>query len=61
MKIKKFDRFVCIKQVKMDSGIIEYVKGVIYYSDIKNCITDESENARHGWSELADKYFVKVK
>ena len=61
MKIKKGDSFVCIKEVKMDSGVIEYLKGVVYHSDIKHCITDQGGNARHVWSDLADKYFVKLK
>jgi hypothetical protein len=45
----------------MDSGVIEYLKGVVYHSDIKHCITDKGGNARHVWSDLADKYFVKLK
>ena len=61
MKIKKGLKYVCIKEVVMDTGQIEYYKGVIYNSDVKNCITDESGQFYHKWSKQVKKYFVELK
>tara|TARA_R110000772_G_scaffold61764_1_gene139026 strand:- start:364 stop:555 length:192 start_codon:yes stop_codon:yes gene_type:complete len=63
MKIKKGDNFVCIKTVIMiPDEEIAYKKGVVYFSDKKNCITSENLNKNHSASgKWAKKHFVKLK
>lgn len=50
MKIKKGDRFLCIKDVEMDSSRIDYIKGKEYISEKDGCITDEEGDAYHKWT-----------
>lgn len=46
-KIEKGDRFLCIKDYIMDDGRIAYYEGNIYYSELKNCITDNQKDVEH--------------
>ena len=65
MKIKKGDKFVCIKKVVMNNDWkdISYKKGFIYISEIEGCITNDKLNTGHRWSRYTQskKYFVKLK
>ena len=65
MKIKKGDRFVCIKNVIMNKDLkdIAYRKGYVYVSQINGCITNDKLITGHGWSKYSQpkRYFVKLK
>lgn len=51
MKIKKGQRFRCIKDVVMDSGNVAYRKGYTYISHLHGCITDDYGDERHRWPD----------
>ena len=57
--IKKGDKFKCIKDVIMDSGVCAYSKESIYYSDLDDCITDNQKVINHLWSNNYIEYFIK--
>lgn len=62
MVIKEGDLFLCIKDVTMHSdGRKEYIKGNIYKSEQKGCITNESGDIGHEWDgvEYLREYFIK--
>jgi hypothetical protein len=64
MKIKKGDRFVCIKKVTMDTKEVAYKKGYVYFSDLDYCITNIELNQEHRWfsyTEETKKHFLKIK
>jgi hypothetical protein len=63
MKIKKGDKFVCIKKVKMQpSKEIKYKKGYIYFSEVSGCITNNCGNREHQWTgKYIKKHFIKIK
>lgn len=68
MKIKKDDRFRCIKDLQMImtptvKGEIAYHKGNLYISECDNCITDDQQNDRHQWSDsnCFREHFIKIK
>ena len=54
MIIEKGNKFLCIKDVEMDDGRIEYYAGKTYISEIDGCITDESGEKNHKWLNVAD-------
>lgn len=62
MKIKKGDRFLCIKDVVMENGRIDYIKGKEYLSEISGFITDEEGYVYHSWDDVKylKKYFKKI-
>lgn len=53
-KIEKGDKFKCVKTFKMEGGEKAYVKGNIYISEKKNCITDELMDTNHNMQDLED-------
>ena len=55
MKIEKGNKFLCIKDVEMDDGRIEYITGKIYTSENNGCITDESGDKNHNWIDVEDE------
>ena len=61
-KIKKGSIWLCIKDVVMDTNILEYKKGNTYHSEQDDCITDESGCIHHSWKNInyLDKYFIKA-
>jgi hypothetical protein len=64
MKIKKGDKFVCIKNVKGKKDNCFYFKGHFYLSIFDDCITDEFQQANHYWGgrySSNKKHFVKLK
>lgn len=63
MKIKKGDKFVCIKKVVMQaSKEIKYKKGYIYFSEVSGCITNNCGNREHKITDIfAKKHFIKIK
>lgn len=65
MKIKKGQKFRCIKKVVMENGEIAYIKGKIYKSEHDTCITDEEPEIGHQWDDFGDdnweKFFKLVK
>ena len=46
-KIKKGDRFLCIKKYKMEDGEIAYIKGKEYLSEGNTYLTDEQGDYFH--------------
>jgi len=46
---KKGDRYLCIKDLVMDSGDVRYNKGVFYKSESDGCITNNVGNKYHSW------------
>jgi hypothetical protein len=48
-QIRKGDMFECIEDVITDDGEVYYVKGKMYASDVKGCITDEQKDEYHYW------------
>jgi len=46
-KIKKGDKFVCIKDYVMEDGVIEFSKGVEYLSEKDGCLTDDHGDPDH--------------
>ena len=64
MKIKKGDRFVCVKRVVMDNNDVTYKKGYVYFSDLDDCITNIQHSTDHSWvsyNKETKKYFLKIK
>ena len=62
-KIKKGDRFLCIKEVVMiPTESIAYRKGEIYASETDGCITNDKGNKYHSWSDESELkiYFEKI-
>lgn len=65
MEIKEGDKFLCVKEVEMDTGFIAYRKGKIYKSENDGCITNERNNKHHWWNNLDTEselklYFEKI-
>lgn len=46
-KIKKGDKFVCLKDYVMDNGDIAYSKGNDYISEYNDAITDNNNDKLH--------------
>jgi hypothetical protein len=64
MKIKKGDKFICIKTVKMeDDGQKAYRKGFLYSSELDSNITDDQHDVNHSWrvGGEAKIFFLKIK
>lgn len=69
-KVKRGDKFLCIKDVIMNEGVLAYIKGNVYVSERDECITDEQEDVCHGWTKevglndyftfFADKRTIEV-
>jgi hypothetical protein len=59
--IKKGDKFLCLENYIMDDGgdTIAYTKGVVYESEIDNCITDDQTDKTHQMDNQYDffEYF----
>lgn len=64
-KIKKGQEFVCIKKVIMEVSKIEaYSKGYIYKSELDFCITSNSNEINHTWTNYdkeTKEHFLKIK
>ena len=62
MEIKKGDKFLCVKEVEMDTGFIAYRKGKIYTSENDDCITNDKGNKHHLWSDESELklHFEKI-
>lgn len=65
MVIKKGDKFLCIKDVEMDDGRIEYFLNEVYTSERDGCITNESGDINHRWEDddcedSPEDYFKKI-
>jgi hypothetical protein len=64
MKIKKGDKFICIRTVVMeDDGEKAYKKGFVYCSESDWNITDHQHDVTHSWrvGAEAERYFLKIK
>lgn len=66
LKIRKGDRFVCVKSVVMEDGEIAYNEGFVYTSERDGCITDAKGIKDHYWAEEIDedcwiKFFKRFK
>jgi hypothetical protein len=61
-RIKQGDKFLCIKDFVMDDEKIAYTKGMVYPSEMRNCITDNQDDTLHDMSELEDffEHFERV-
>lgn len=61
-KIKKNDIFRCLKDFVMHEGETLYYKGVIYKSDLEDCLTDSAYNINHYMDGLDYffEYFEKI-
>lgn len=53
-QIRKGDVFECIQDVIMDDGEVSYIKGKMYTSDVKGCITNEQKDEFHRWEDCDD-------
>ena len=62
MEIKERDKFLCVKEVEMDTGFIEYRKGKVYTSENDDCITNDKGNKHHLWSDESELklHFEKI-
>ena len=58
--IEKGDKFKCIKTYKMEDGEVAYIKGKIYLSELKDCITDEQLDVNHYMDNLVE-FFEHLK
>lgn len=61
--IKKGERFMCIRDVKMsDTQQVYYNEGKIYESEIDGCITNEKSDQYHQWDSypIINEHFVLV-
>jgi hypothetical protein len=58
-KIIKGDKFLCLENYIMDNGTIAYTKGIVYESEIDNCITDNQKDKTHQMDNQDDffEYF----
>ena len=56
------DKFRCRKDVFMNTGDLAYKQHHIYYCDAKHCITDDSGDQYHLWTNLTElaEYFEKI-
>lgn len=65
-KIRKGDKFECIQHVVMYDGVVAYVKGKKYASEIDGCITDDEHDEKHEWTTQEDgkdnwwEYFKRI-
>ena len=61
-KIKKGDRFKCIKDYAMEWGLVAYSKGKVYESELNRCITDDQLNEAHGMEHEVSffEHFVQI-
>lgn len=55
MEIKKGNKFLCIKDVEMEDDKIEYYAGKTYISEVDECITDESGDKDHRWTDTEEE------
>jgi hypothetical protein len=53
-KIKKGDRFHCIKDFVMENDETAFVKGYVYVSDINGCLTNNLGDTTHEMENLED-------
>ena len=63
MKIKKGDRFLCIKDVRMeDDNRLVYSEGEVYESEVDKCITNDEGDINHEWEGITytEQYFKKL-
>lgn len=57
MEIKKGMKFLCTKDVVMNSTLeLLYKEGCIYLSEAEDCITDEEGDVSHVWLDVHDGY-----
>lgn len=61
-KVTKGTQYKCIKDVVMSDGSLAYIKGVTYFSESDDCITDEDGNPEHYWTAGIDvlDYFIPI-
>lgn len=62
--IEQGDEFVCLKTLRMQkSNSIAYIKGYVYRSDNKGCITNCDGNKFHAWNDnkIFKKHFLYLK
>lgn len=64
-QIRRGDVFECIQHVIMDDGEVSYIKGKMYTSDVKGCITNEKKDKFHRWEDCDDNdcwcnYFKRI-
>jgi hypothetical protein len=60
-QIRKGDMFECIEDVIMDNGEVSYIKGKMYTSDVKGCITNEQKDEFHRWdNDCWCNYFKRM-
>lgn len=64
MKIKKGDKFLCIRSVYMNEDNKQvYTKDKEYISEVDNCITDDEGDKHHYWVSTKDgleDYFILI-
>lgn len=62
LKIRKGDRFECIKTVIMNDGEVAYQKGYAYISEMEDCITDKTGCIEHRWNGKLEwqTYFKRI-
>ena len=63
MKIKKGDKFLCIRDVRMeDSNRLVYAEGEVYESEVDKCITNDEGDINHQWEDViyTNEYFKKL-
>ena len=53
-KINVGDKFLCLKDFVMDDGEVAYVVGVVYTSELPNCITDSEGECYHFMNNIED-------
>lgn len=58
MKPKFGERYLCIKDVVMSDGSIDYVKGRLYVSEMDECITDEEKCDSHRWDDTQEHFVL---
>lgn len=63
MKIKVGDKFLCIRDVRMeDDNRLVYSEGEVYKSEVNSCITDDEGDVNHQWERITytEQYFKKL-
>lgn len=60
LDIKAGQWFRCIKDVTMNDGTTDYLKGKVYQSFFDKCITDENGQKKHMWVANAEQYFTLI-
>lgn len=61
LKIKAGERYICRKDVVMETGEIRFIRGKVYSSEYDRHLTNEVVNERHMLSgKFAYKYFLKL-